>query len=105
MKKIINIVLGLFLILYSCKEQELKPYSAEQDVSAVTRSQEAVYAPSIKSASLTETDKAILDKHLSKYTAFNINLKELTEYLKVMEDQVVFGCKLMKAWTLQSNWN
>ncbi|MDR2910517.1 MAG: zinc-dependent metalloprotease [Bacteroidales bacterium] len=82
MKKLITVFFVLFFIAFSCREQELKPYSTEQDVNAVTRSQEAVYTPDIKSASLTENDKAILDKHLSKYAAFTLDLKELAGYFK-----------------------
>jgi hypothetical protein len=82
MKKLITVFFVLFFIAFSCREQELRPYSAEQDVNVVTRSQETVYTPDIKSVALTENDKAILDKHLSKYTAFTLDLKELAGYFK-----------------------
>ena len=41
----------------------------------------SIYTPNIEVASLTDNDKAILDKNISKYTAFTIDKKELTEYL------------------------
>ncbi|MDR2911200.1 MAG: zinc-dependent metalloprotease [Bacteroidales bacterium] len=82
MKKLITVFFVLFFIAFSCREQELRPYSTEQDVNAVTRSQETVYTPSIESVSLTESDKAILDKHLSKYTAFTLDLHELAGHFK-----------------------
>jgi len=37
--------------------------------------------PSVKGALLSESDKAILDKHISKYTAFTMDLKELAGYI------------------------
>ena len=41
----------------------------------------AQITPSTQSASLTGTDKAILDQRISKYTAFTIDKKEMTDYL------------------------
>ena len=37
--------------------------------------------PSTQRASLTENDRAILDQHISKYTAFTIDKKELADNL------------------------
>ena len=37
--------------------------------------------PSTQRASLTVNDRAILDKRISKYTAFTIDQRELTNYL------------------------
>lgn len=42
--------------------------------------------PCIKSAVLTEHDKAILNQYLSKYTAFTFNKKELADYLHANGD-------------------
>ena len=47
--------------------------------STITNSQ---IIPCIQSAALTADDKAILDKYISKYTAFSLDTKELTDYLQ-----------------------
>ena len=38
--------------------------------------------PTTQRISLSSSDKAILDQHISHYTAFTIDKKELTDYLK-----------------------
>ena len=45
-----------------------------------TSHMETANIPRIESASLSENDKAILDQHLSKYTAFTIDGKEMAGY-------------------------
>jgi hypothetical protein len=41
----------------------------------------AQITPRIQRASLTGNDKAILDQHISKYVAFSMDIKELTDNL------------------------
>ena len=54
------------------------------NASVITDSQ---IIPCIKSAELTESDKAILDKYAGKHTAFAIDTKELADFAKSKEGE------------------
>ena len=70
----------MFFIAYGCGKQNTDFWGDKNNVSPFTRiMMETAKTPNIKSASLTQNDKAILNKHLSKYTAFTIDKKELAE--------------------------
>ena len=73
----------MFFVAFGCVKQDLNNYDNEKGLNANTRAWvESANTPNLKRASLAANDKVILDRHLSKYTAFTIDERELAGFFR-----------------------
>jgi len=75
-KIIYYLLLPLFMVAFAvgCNKGDSNNEKGQKSVNEI-------FKPNTKAATLSEKDKAILDKYLRKYTVFAIDTKELAEFL------------------------
>jgi len=68
------------ILTNSLLNNEEKEINTEPNIEPCICIDTTIFTPSIKIVSLTESDKAVIDKQLSKYTAFTLDIEELANY-------------------------
>jgi len=62
---------------------------------------------SVQRASLTDRDRAIVDQRVSRYTAFTMDKRELTDYFRSRGGEGQFRLRIDETldWTKRKNYN
>ena len=96
----------MFFIAFGCVKQDLNNYNDEKGLNADTRAWvQSANTPNLKRASLAENDKAILDKHLSKYSAFTIDEREIAGFFRGGSGSIRLPISEELDWTIRLELN
>ena len=98
------VIVGL-LTFKSCNKSNFNSANFDEKEQNINILMQTAKTPRIQSVSLTENDRVILDQHLSKYTAFTMDKKELASYFQGGTGSVRLQIDKNLDWTIYLELN